>query len=428
MKRRLISMLVASSAAILLTAGTATAQYNADTLLAFIRDTFNQHDKNLYDFLIKELDQYAAIFTDDQNAAEINYLLALVHEARGDKHAALAYFLKTFNLYPNSLRYDECVNDARQIITTEKAYAGKQGQLLSRLDGPVGGETPADRSYNFLNFLITLDESNLHSWTLDEAMRFIARFPEDERVETVQRWMADLYAKKGDHRQAVASYLKLEYAYPQSQLLPYARYSRGVILSKDLKENEKAAEILNRVITEYPNSEYASASLFMLAEIKEKRLKDYKGAIADYRKLIDAYPEYPRLVEALFAIAEINAGRLVDYNAAITAYNEVVTKFPTDQRGAKALEMVGDICKNKLGNYALAAEYYAKIAEAYPSYEKAPDMLLEAGSVCESKLKDYKKAIEYYEIVVAKFPNHKRAGDAKKRIERAQKAEKAVTQ
>jgi TolA-binding protein len=424
MKSQTIFVYIFIFASILLAAATTSAQYDSDKLFAFLQDSYKQNDKKVYDFLIAELNQYLDIFPEVKNTAEAQYLLAKIYEAKGDKHEALASFLKTMYLYPNSARHEECANGARLIISKEKAYAPKKEKLLAIVDGPFEGDTLADRHYDYLGFLVELDDANLYNWTVDEAKRFISRFPNDERVEIVLREIADLYAKKGEHREAAFSYLKIEYAYSESPLLPYTRYSRGVMLYKELGETQKAIEVFTQVVTQYPQSEYAGTSIFMLAEIKQKKTKDHKGAIAEYRKFIDTYPDNAKVIDALFAIAEINADKLAAYAEAIAAYDEIVAKDSTDERGAKALEKAGDLYKNKFGDYAKAAEYYAKVAEVYPSYEKAPDLLLEAGSLSEMKLKDDKKAMEYYETILAKFPASKRAGEAKRRMAKLQEKPK----
>ena len=220
-------------------------------------------------------------------------------------------------------------------------------------------------------------------------------------------------------REAVASYLKLEYLYPNNPLLPYAHYNRARLLYQELSDNQNAIEVCSQIVSAYPASEYASASLFMLGEIKEKKTKDYDGAIAAYRKLVDTYPQYVKSVNALLSIGEINSKKLKNYSVAIIAYNEFIEKYQSSPRGVEALEAIGDIYNENLKDYSKAAEYYGKIAELYPTYDKAPNMLLKAGALCEDKLSEHNKAIEYYQLVVDKYPESKKAGDAAKKIAKA---------
>ncbi len=413
--------LLCAFAACSLIAAAADAQEDPGKLFTYLQDIYNRHDKNLSEFLIGELDQYVTRFPEGEKTPEAQYLLAKVYQEKGDKHKALAAFLKAMSLYPNADRRQESANEARLIITAENAYKEKRAALLAILETPPAGENPADLYYHYLNRAMALDHNDIANLILDDARKFLVQFPEDTRQDSVLLTIAEVYARKGDERETEASYLRLEYCFPESPLLPYARYCRGVILSKELGDHKRAIEILGAVVAEHPQSGYAAAAQLKIAEIKREKLKDYAGAVADYRKFIESKADSAKAVEALWAIAEIDANNLKDYNGAIQAYNEIVEKYQADKRAANAMEKIGDIYKDKLADYGKAAEQYAKIAEVFPDYEKAPDLLLKAGSVCEDKLKDDRRAAEYYRTIFEKFPKHKSADEAKKRIEKAQK-------
>lgn len=413
--------LVCAFAASSLIAAAAHAQEDPGKLFTYFQELYNRHDKNLSEFLIGELSQYVARFPEGEKAPEAQYLLAKVYQEKSDKHKALAAFLKVMSLYPNADRKQEAANEARLIITADNVYKEKRAALLATLETPPAGESPADLYFHYLNRLMALGNNEVANLILDDARKFLIQFAEDTRQDSVLLAIAEVYGRKGDKRETEASYLRLEYCFPESPLLPYARYSRGVVFSKELGDHKRAIEVLGTVVAEHPQSEYAATAQFKIAEIKREKLKDYAGAVADYRKLIESKADSTKAVEALWAIAEIDADNLKDYNGAIQAYNEIVEKYQGDKRAASAMEKAGDIYKDKLADYGKAAEQYAKIAEVFPDYEKAPDLLLKAGSVCEEKLKDYRRAAEYYRIIFEKFPNHKSAGEAKKRIEKAQK-------
>lgn len=397
----------------------ATAQFSANQLFTFLQETYNRHDSKLYDFLIVELNQFLQSYADNGHAVNASYLLAKVHEEKGKRHEAFAVAFKTLFLYPDTSYHKACADIIQGIIAREKAYRDKQEKLLSIVNGTFTGATLADRYHTYLTFLTELDESNLYDWTLNEARYFVSRFPNDTRLCTVLQWIADLYAKTDRAREAVASYLKLDYLCPNDPLLPYAHYNRARLLYQEIGDNQNAIDLCNQIVTAYPTSEFASASLFMLGEIKEKKTRDYEGAIAAYRKLVDAYPQDVKSVNALLSIGEINSKKLKNYATAIVAYNEFIDKYKSSPRGVEALEAIGDIYNDNLKDYAKAAEYYAKIAELYPTYDKAADMLLKSGAICEDKLSDFNKAIEYYQIVVDKYPESKKAGDAAKKIVKA---------
>jgi TolA-binding protein len=392
---------------------------NSGKLFAYLQELYNRHDKNLHEFLLAELNQYVAQFPDGEKTAEAQYLIAKVYQEKGDKQKALAVFLKTIYLYHGSPWQQESANEARKMISTESAFKDKRAGLLPLLDGVAASENPADRYFHYLNVAMALENSDAYAVIVNDAKRFLVLFPEDTRQDSVLKTIAELYAKKGDKREAEASYLRLEYCCEESPLLPYARYSRGVILSKDLGDHKTALQVLSEVAAKHPASEYATAAIFKMGEIKKEKTKDYAGAIADYRKVADAGSDSAQAVEALWAIAEINTDRLKNYGEAIAAYHEIVDKHKTDKRAVAAFEKIGDVYKDKLADYNKAAEQYAKIAEAFPYYEKAPDLILKAGSLCEDKLRDYKRSVEYYNIILDKFPKHKSADEARKRIDKA---------
>ncbi|MDZ7333152.1 MAG: tetratricopeptide repeat protein [candidate division KSB1 bacterium] len=394
----------------------AKAQYSANKLFAFLNETYNRHDSKLSDFLIVELTQLVQTFVDSVPAADASYLLAKVWDEKGKRHEALATAYKTRYLFPDTSVHRKCADLIQGIIAKEKAYRDKQEKLVTILKGTFTDVALVDRYYAYLTFLMELDEANLYDWTLNEAKYFVSRFSTDSRLYTVLQWIADLYAKTDRAREAVVSYLKLSYLYPNNPMLPYAHYHRARLLYTEIGDNQGAIEVCNQIVSAYPASEYASASLFMLGEIKEKKMKDYEGAIAAYRQLVDTYPQYVKSINALLSIGEINSKKLKNYSAAIIAYNEFVDKYRSSPRGVEALEAIGDIYNDNLKDYSKAAEYYAKIAELYPTYDKAADMLLKAGALCEEKMNDYSRAIEYYQVVVDKYPESKKAGDAAKKI------------
>lgn len=387
---------------------------------SFLQEVYNRHDKNLSAFLVGELTQFTLLFPENERTPEAQHLIGKVYQEKGDKMAAFLAFLKTVYLYPGTAWKDESTKEARKIVTEEGAFKDSRAALLAGLENPSAGATPAERYYDYLEFAATIGRAELCPALIADTRMFVSRFPEETRLDDVWRWQADFYALQGEYREASMSYLRLDYCCPESPLLPYARYTRGMLLSKNLGDHKQAIDALARVAADHSENEFAAAALFSMAEIRQNKTKDYAGALADYRKFVETYQDSIKTVAALMAVAEINANNLKDYNAAIAAYTEIVGKHASDKRGAQALEKVADLYKDKLNDPAKAAESYAAIAERYPDHEKASDMLLKAGAVLEDKAKDYKKAIEYYDIILEKFPNHKNASEARKRIEKAQ--------
>ncbi len=396
------------------------SQNAAKGIMSFYRDVFEQDEKNLYDYLIDELLNYIQDHPDSTDTAEALLLLSKSYQNRGKEYEALAASLELLYLFPGAANRQECLNFATSIITTERSFDADEAKYTALVNETVAGISRADRFYEYLGMLIKLDEKDLYDWTINAARSYCSQFPNDGRLDNVQKWIGDIYLEKGDEWQASMSYLKLDYTHPNSPLLPETRYLRSKILYEELREYELAVQSLEQIAATWPTHEYAAASLFMIGEIYENKLKDYDKAILYYRKLVDMFPQYPKSVNALLSIGEINAKRLDKYPEAIAAYNEFVEKYRSNPQGVEALLRVAELYEDEVKDYTQAAAYYAQVAEIYPTYDDAPDCLIKAGEISEDKLGDYKQAVIYYQMVLNTFPDHKKAKDAKKKLDKAQ--------
>lgn len=409
---------------ILISTGPALAQYDKNRTFKYLQETFNQHDKTLNNFLIVELEHYLHLFPKSKHARRVQYMLGNIHEKEGKKHIAVASYLKMLFLYPSAAGIAESTDSLHELITTDKSFANKREWLLDEIKKGSVKSYSANSYFRYLKIMMELDHKKLQEWTMDSCREFIRAFPTDKRNERVLIWIADLYMKDKDYKEAVTSYFKVTTVYPKSSLMPEIFYKRGVLKYEHLKENEAAIKVLGELVKKYPKSKFAAEALFLSGEIKEKKLKDYKGAIADYRKLVGTHSKSKKAADALWEIAVINKSKLKNHKAAILAYNKIVKKYPKNEKAIEAMEEAAKLYRSPLKDYESAAKTYARIADMYPSYKRAPDRLMEAGSICESNLKNTRKALVYYQRVIDMFPGHKKAQAAAKRIEKISKAKK----
>jgi len=386
-----------------------------ETYFEFLKATYNKHEKKLHEFLQSELKVFIDRYPDSDFAAEVSYLLARTYSDKKDDHESLAMLLKTMYLYPNSEIHTAAVAEAHRIIASNSAYKNRVEELNQVVDGEFEGGDKADRYFRYLTFLRNLDQKKMYDLMLDEYYDFVVRFKGDSRVEKIHRWIADIYAAKGDARAAVAGYQKYEKLFPVNKNLPYVIINRAEVLNEKLREYALAKSLLTQVVDNYPKTEYSSTALFSRAKIKTERFKDYSGAIADYRQLIADNPQHEKAVDALFEIADIDVRRLKAYRAAIDVYNEVVVAYPDNVRGVEALKESADLY-NKLKDPYTAALQYARVAELYPDHSEAPQLLYHAGDLTMNKLKEYQQAKKYYEQVVEKYSSTEYAVKAQQRI------------
>lgn len=393
-------------------------EHDASQHFAYIRDLYNKHDKKLQEYILSELDQFTKLYPNSDDIVEAYYLLASVYAEKGDEHEALASYLKTLFLFPNSPRHANCAEAIRQLVAKEKAFKDASNEITRIIGQDLTSEQEAGRYFHYLQFCRTLNLSNLTAWLVRESSRFIEKFPNDERIDVALQIAGDLYREKGDEEKSAATYLKLEYLAPQSEIIPYVRFQRAQLLYNKLGEEEKAEQLFTLIARDHPQSPFAPNALFFAGEIKEKKMKDYNAAIIQYRLAVDTYPDGENAIEALWRIAEINVDRLNEFAAGIGTFKEIAEKYPNSPRAINALEKASDVYKSRLKDYEKAAQTLIDLVEKYPNFEKSPDLLYEAGEIMQKEQGDFQKAIAYYEMIIQKYPDHKRADRARKEIDK----------
>jgi TolA-binding protein len=387
----------------------------SDTYYEFLKNEYNLNDRKLNDFLLAELNLYIKLYPNSSNLPAAGFLMAKLYNDKGDEDIAFALFVKQLYLYPGNAIQAQIVEEAKAIINDHGQYKSRLDELTQLLDGTFPECDGADCYYNYLAFLYDMNIERLYEWNLREFYNFIARFKDDDRVEQVQRWIADTYLFAKEEQAAQAAYMKYEQLYPENEHIPYVMIQRAKILYEDIRDYQTAVDILAKVITDYPNTDYAGNALYLRGEIKADKMNDYNGAVADFRQLVTDYPKNEMAVDALFNIAKINKDKLDASKTALGVYYEIVDHYPDDTRGVKALEEAAEI-NLKLDQPNAAAEDYARIARQFPAYEDAPKMLVKAGMVCENKLGNPQKAIEYYQTLLEKYPDYGDADKVEKRI------------
>lgn len=394
-------------------------QYDPDNLFNFLKDVYSKNDNKLRDYLRAELWQFLNHFPQNKNAPHVAEMLAKIYFDDGDEAEAVAACLRALFMYPDHPYHSDLLTLVRTIIPKWRMDDRTTEKLYLQINASFKANSEATRFYNYISFLYHLNEDDLYEWAIRESQYFLNHFTEYSAIDSVMTWIGDFYFRKGDEREAVASYSKLLFIVPESPIIPSIQYKSAVLLSDELKEHQSALDKLSEIVVKYPDTRYAGDAYFEAGKIKEKHKKEYVGAIGEYRKLVEQYPTHINAINALFSIAEIQEDRLKDYNSAIETYEEIITRFQPDTRCIKALEAMADIYESDLKEYYKSAESYARIADMFPDYEKSPEMLIEAGSICEKKMDDYRKAIEYYQLVLDKFPEHSEVKEAEKRIVKA---------
>lgn len=413
MRQRLVSLLLLA----VLAAPVAAADSDAGATYRFLEELYNRFDRTLQPYLISELEQYLAVYPAGARADRALYLLGRTYEDAGDRHQALAAYAKLLYLYPSSDERAAALDALRAILGREKFYADQRGRLEALLREADGSGSRADRHYAYLSFLSKLDATHLHERLLAECTAFKRDYPLDSRLPHLDLWIAVSWANKGGSLESAQAFRKFEALYPDDPSLPYARYTRAELLSRELNGGQQAISILRGLVASFPDSRYAPRALFLLGET-QARLKDYKQAIADYRRLADEYAADEAAPDALLAVAEIQERQLKDLPAAVATLKELPERFPGEARGAEALERAATLETQRLGDHRGAAATFASVADYFPQHERAAEDLLKAGKLHEEKTGDLQAALAYYRLALERYPGDRKAGELGRRAQR----------
>ncbi|MCP4547408.1 MAG: tetratricopeptide repeat protein [bacterium] len=344
-----------------------------DDAFEYLSGVYERFDKKLGDYLIAELENWLAIWPDNDNAPRGHFILAKVYEDRGARHQALATYARGIFLHPASEQRSHCREGVKRLASRIKTYKERVPELEAMLETAAPGK-PADRFFGYLEFLSHLDATKLHARTQSESTRFVIRFPGDRRGDIVNLWAALSWSNRNKHRETVLALEKLEAVYPTSLQLPCSRFSRADILYRELGDAAAARPLLDNVIANYPSSSYAPRAMALRAEISLKGDKNYNAAIEDLRRLIDGWPTAPGVYEARLSIADIYEKKLKDYDKAAAECGRIAALDPTAEEGIELLMRAGRLHESKTRNYALAISYYQEIVARYPDHMTIPNV------------------------------------------------------
>ncbi len=414
MKQRLILVLMFAT----LLAPRPAAAGDAGAHYRYLEELYNRFDKTLQPFLISELEQYLAVYPASERADRALYLLGRTYDDAGNSHQALAVYAKLLFFYPGSDERAAAFEALRALLGRLKVYQDQRPRLERALAEAGRSGSRADRHYAYLDLLSGLDATHLHDRLVAECTEFKRAYPMDARQPHLDLWMAVSWANKGASLESAQAFRKFEALYPDDPSLPYARYTRAELLSRELGGHQQAISILKALVASFPESKYAPRALVLLAETEARGLKDYRQAVADYRRVADEYPAAEEGPAALLAAAAVEEKQLKDIPAAVATLKELPTRFPAAAEGCVALERAGDLEAQRLGDYHTAAATYASVADFCPHAERAAELLLKAGKLHEEKTGDLGAALAYYRLALERYPGDRKSGELSRRAER----------
>ncbi len=257
--------------------------------------------------------------------------------------------------------------------------------------------------------------------------------------------VADSQFRNGQYMLAADTYASLIKEYPDSVLVPQARFQIAESCARTRKTAE-AEKLFGEIASRTPTDMFAENALLRLAELKESG-GDLLAALVGYEKFAATYTNSLLYPNALHAHGLISY-RLLRFDKALEDFSQMVKLSAQNELTEQAFYMRGwcqqmlgrgdaalDTCREFLvkypsskwtpdvmfwigeyefnrGNYKEAEAQFAALASKFPAHEMTESALLWAGRAA-ARQKEYLRANEHFQDLVKRYPSGARAAEAR---------------
>lgn len=390
----------------------------ADNYYSYLTSLAKMKDKELFDDIIYELNNFTKLYWSGRHTEDTQLLLANLYLNKKMRYETIASYIKFIYLYPSSSKGDNVRASLVSLISgkIDKKIQAKRDQLTRIAALPLQEKLYQAKYFDYIQALYNLELSKLNLWTLNEAKYFNSILPEDERQSQVALWAANLNLRLNNKKESATFASKVAVSYPNSPLVPDALYLQATIQTDKLGKHSEAVDNFLAVVDKYPTHFIAPMSLFSAARTQSGKNKKHQDAIQTLQRFIDEYPDDENVVEAIFYAAKILKDKIKDPSKARSYYHLVTSKYPTNPRGAEALEKAGNVAESKLKDLNAAIKDYLAVSEKYPRNDRAIKLLLKAAGLQEKKQKNLSAAVTTLQKVVNNYSSYKDIKKIKKQI------------
>lgn len=312
--------------------------------------------------------------------------------------------------------------------------------------GKLNAQYDQQKVYTFLKEVFDRHDKNLHDMLLTELNHYIYTFPKSKHSADAQYLLGKVYDEKGATPEALASFLKIIYLYPESSHnSEWAELvSKIVVTEKDYeKQKDEILEIVDKKRTKIKIEDRYFDYLTLLKKLDQLGLDDWfltsclefmkfypadkrndqvqlwiadiyvqqdnnNEAEVSYQKFCTLYPKSELLPECIFKRGALLYNKFKKNEQAIELLDSVVTEFPENIYAANALFLTARIKEKKLKDYQAAKADYRKLVDNYPTNSNVIDLLFTIAKINKDKLKNYLAAISVFnEIVDRDTTNYK---------------------
>jgi len=391
---------------------------NADNYYSFLTTLAKMKDKELFDDIIYELNNFTKLYWSGRHTEDTQLLLASLYKDKKMQYETLASYIKFIYLYPSSAKGDRARSSLVSLISgkIDKKIREKQDQLTRIAALPLQEKSYQAKYFDYIQALYNLELSKLDLWTLNEVKYFNSILPNDERQAQVALWGANLHSRLDNKKESATMASKVAVSYPNSPLVPDALYLQATIQTEKLGKHAGAVTNFLAVVDKYPTHSIAPMALFSAAKTQSEKNKDHTEAVRTIQRFVDEYPDNELAVEALFYAAKVLRDKIKDPSKARSYYHLITTKYPDDSRGAEALEAAGNVAEKKLKDLSSAIDDYLAVHQKYPRNDRAIKLLLKAAELQEKKQKDLRGAVTTLQKIVNNYSSYKDVGKIEKKI------------
>jgi len=265
--------------------------------------------------------------------------------------------------------------------------------------------TPIDRRVAAWAFVKTIASNPAPAFldaAADETALFLARWPDAPENAAALFTLAGLRQKQGDDKAAMMAYLRLIYAYPESEQALQAKSAYLGLVEK--RSSRRIRPALNELVS-VPQSD---SSVERLASLARRLSGDpgelmYEPATEFIRGFITRFAEYAALDQIVWSLAVLHE-RGGKPAAALIVYRELLATFPNSRLKASAQMAIGDLYAGDLRDIKAAIDAYQELINRYPRSESVLPALQKTAVLFDEKLQQYALAVEMYEKIISLFP------------------------
>lgn len=269
-----------------------------------------------------------------------------------------------------------------------------------------------EKAFTYIQQLYNQQDKKTTDFLIAELESYLKTFPQSQHRPEVMLMLGKVHEQKGHESNALASYLKNIFLYPDNEKTSETRENIRQLIGNERKFAEERAFIINAAESTIASDSTADrfyAYLEICVQIDEKDFN--KTTLKSLRDFLSFFPSDNRTEQVQIWIGDVYAQNSDEAEADLS-YAKFIELFPESPLMPQLLYRRGILQYRELKRYEEAIATLQKIREEYPESEYAADGLMLSGEISEKKKRDYQAAISDYRMVIDDYPQSPKMLDA----------------